>query len=89
MHSVSKAINGDVVAIDGKTLRCSYDQKSGILVIHMASAWSSKNGVVSVQEKTAGRSNKTTIIPTLLEALEFKGCIVIINRFIQTPINHQ
>jgi len=79
MQSVSETTSGDVVAIDGKTLRQSYDTQSGKSAIHMVSAWSSKNGVVLGQEKTAEKSNEITAIPELLEVLELKGCIVTID----------
>lgn len=76
MKSVSEATEGTVIPIDGKTLRRSHDGKSGKTAIHMVSAWSSENGVVLGQEKTAEKSNEITAIPELLEVLELKGCIV-------------
>jgi predicted transposase YbfD/YdcC len=45
----------------------------------MVSAWSSANGVVLGQEKTAEKSNEITAIPELLNVLELKGCIVSID----------
>ena len=77
--SVSQATGGDVVAIDGKTLRRSYDKGSSKAAIHMVSAWSSANGVVLGQEKTAEKSNEITAIPELLNSLALKGCIVSID----------
>lgn len=79
MKSVSSITNGEVVAIDGKTLRRSYDAQDSKAAIHMVSAWSSANGVVLGQEKTAEKSNEITAIPALLEVLELKGCIVTID----------
>lgn len=78
MQSVSGATEGDIIAIDGKTLRGSRDGdlKSAI---HMVSAWSSANGVVLGQEKTAEKSNEITAIPELLRSLAIKGCIVTID----------
>lgn len=67
MRSVSQATNGDLIAIDGKTLRRSHDRKNNVPTIHMVSAWSSENGVVLGQEKTAKKSNEITAIPTLLD----------------------
>ena len=46
MNAVSDATNGDIIAIDGKTLRGSQDRKNGRSPIHMVSAWSNQNGVV-------------------------------------------
>lgn len=79
MKSISKQTKGDVIAIDGKTLRRSYDASSSKAAIHMVSAWSSANGVVLGQEKTAEKSNEITAIPELLNTLAIKGCIVTID----------
>jgi len=90
MQSVVKTTDGDVVAIDGKTLRRSHDGASGKSAIHMVSAWSSANGVVLGQEKTAEKSNEITAIPELLNVLELKGCIVSIDAMgCQTAIAEQ
>lgn len=79
VQSVSDTTSGDVVAIDGKTLRRSHHRKDGVPAIHMVSAWSSENGLVLGQEKTAEKSNEITAIPLLLDVLELKGCIVTID----------
>ena len=79
MWEVSEQTQGDVVAIDGKTLRRSYDKSGGKSAIHMVSAWSSANGVVLGQEKTDEKSNEITAIPALLETLSIKGCLVTID----------
>lgn len=78
MQAISSVTGGDVIAIDGKTLRGSYDGDAKS-AIHMVSAWSSANGVVLGQEKTAEKSNEITAIPELLKSLEVKGCIVTID----------
>ena len=59
VQSVSEATSGDVVAIDGKTLRRSHNHRDELPAIHMVSAWSSKNGLVLGQEKTAEKSNES------------------------------
>jgi len=79
MHSVAQKTDGDVIAIDGKTLRRSHDKSSNKSAIHMVSAWSSANGVVLGQEKTAEKSNEITAIPELLNSLAIKGCIITID----------
>ena len=79
MKSVAKQTAGDIIAIDGKTLKCSHDHNSGKAAIHMVSAWSTANSLVLGQEKTAEKSNEITAIPELLEVLELKGCIVTID----------
>ena len=79
MQGVATVTDGDVIAIDGKTLRRSYDNNSGKSAIHMVSAWSTANGVVLGQEKTAEKSNEITAIPELLDVLALKGCIISID----------
>ena len=78
-QSLRTAINGEIVAIDGKTLRRSHDRAKGKKAIHMVSAWARENGVVLGQVKVDEKSNEITAIPELLRALELAGCIVTID----------
>jgi predicted transposase YbfD/YdcC len=79
MHAVAEETNGDIIPVDGKTLRRSYDKKSGKSAIHMVSAWSSVNGCVLGQVKTEEKSNEITAIPELLKILDLHGCIVTVD----------
>jgi predicted transposase YbfD/YdcC len=72
-------VAGQVVAIDGKTLRRSYDRRSAKAAIHRVSAWAAQNRVVLGQLKTAEKSNEITAIPELLRVLDVSGCIVTID----------
>ena len=76
MASVVERCAGDVVAIDGKTLRRARNMRDGTDFVHMVSAWSTANGVVLGQVKTDDKSNEITAIPELLRLLDIKGCIV-------------
>ncbi len=78
VQSVVEVVD-DVIAIDGKQLRRSYDRASNKAAIHMVSAWASENGMVIGQVKTDEKSNEITAIPELLKVLELKGCIVTID----------
>ena len=69
----------DYVAIDGKTLRRSFDKDSDKPAIHMVSAWSSNNSCVLGQVKTEEKSNEITAIPELLKVLELENSIVTID----------
>ncbi|BCA96269.1 hypothetical protein TUM19329_26300 [Legionella antarctica] len=51
IQAVTKATDGDVIAIDGKTLRRSFNTADEKSAIHMVSAWRTANGVVLGQEK--------------------------------------
>ena len=79
VNSVVQFTNGQVVAIDGKTLRRSHDKGSGKTAIHMVSAWATENGVVMGQVKTEEKSNEITAIPELLKVLDISGSIVTID----------
>jgi hypothetical protein len=73
---------GDIVAIDGKTLRRSYDKEGSRSSVHMVSAWAGRNSLVLGQIKTEKKSNEITAIPELLEVLELTGCIVTIKEMV-------
>ena len=79
MQAVSEVTQGEVVAIDGKTLRRSFDRATGKGAIHMVSAWASANRLVLGQQKVDEKSNEITAIPALLRLLDLKGCIVTID----------
>ena len=79
VKSVSQVLKGEVVAIDGKTLRHSYDRGADKGAIHMVSAWASANRLILGQCKVDEKSNEITAIPELLKLLEIKGCIVTID----------
>lgn len=76
IESVEKLTDGQIIAVDGKTLRRSHDRSQGQKALQMVSAWASANGVVLGQRKVDGQSNEISAIPKLLEMLEIAGCIV-------------
>lgn len=76
---VSEITKGQVIAIDGKTLRRSHDKVLGKGAIVMVSAWATANHLVLGQVKVDDKSNEITAIPELLQALEISGCIVTID----------
>ena len=79
MNDVVEAVDGNVIAIDGKTVRGSFDKASRKNALHMVSAWSCASGVALGQVKTSEKSNEITAIPRLLELLELKKCIITID----------
>lgn len=79
VKSLVSLSDGEVVAIDGKTLRQSYDSADGKAAIHMVSAWATTNRLVLGQRKVDAKSNEITAIPQLIKALELAGCIVSID----------
>jgi predicted transposase YbfD/YdcC len=81
---------GQVIAIDGKTLRRSYDAASSKSAIHMVSAWASANHISLGQVVVDEKSNEITAIPKLLEMLVLSGSLVTIDAMgCQTEIAQQ
>lgn len=76
MHSCHQLTQGEVIAIDGKTLRGSYDKRRRTGAIHRVNAFSTANGVVLGQVKTDEKSNEINAIPELLKLLSVSGCLV-------------
>lgn len=76
VRSVSRITEGEVIAIDGKTVRRSYDEGKEKGAIHRVSAWASQNRLVLGQRKVDAKSNEITAIPALLKVLDLHGCIV-------------
>ncbi len=79
VQSVNDVTRGQVVAVDGKTVRRSYDRVAGKPAIHMVSAWASSNRMILGQTKVDERSNEITAIPELLNTLDVSGCTVTID----------
>ena len=79
IQSVCIVTKGQVVPIDGKTLRRSHDKSYNKSAIHMVSAWASENRIILGQVKTDEKSNEITAIPELLDLLEINGCIITIS----------
>ena len=79
VQAISHITDGEIVALDGKTLRRSHDGTLGKAAIHMVSAWASANRLVLGQLKVNEKSNEITAIPKLLRLLTLKGCIVTID----------
>lgn len=79
MRALQEETDGRVVAIDGKTLRRSFDKATGNAAIHMVSAFASQNSLVLGQVKVNEKSNEITAIPDLLTLLDLENAIVTID----------
>jgi predicted transposase YbfD/YdcC len=73
LHEVTR---GQVVPIDGKTLRRSFDSATGLPPLHLVSAWAAENRLVLGAVPVDGKSNEITAVPRLLEVLQLTGAIV-------------
>jgi len=79
MAAVQQASSGQLVAIDGKTLRGSGEGVLGQGAIHLVSAWAAANHMVLAQARVEEGSNEITAIPQVLEMLDLEGCVVTID----------
>jgi len=70
---------GSIIAIDGKTMRRSHDQRNGLGPLHLVSAWLSEQGLALGQVSTEEKSNEITAIPELIDRIDVKGAIVTID----------
>lgn len=90
VQSVFQATKGQVVALDGKTVRRSHDRRNNQEAIHMVSAWATGSHLVLAQQKVDEKSNEITAIPELLRLLDISGCIITIDAMgAQTEIAEQ
>lgn len=76
---ISGLVPEELVSIDGKTLRGSYDRHDNKAAIHMVSAWSHKNQIVLGQYRTDAKSYEITAIPALIKLLDLSGGVVTID----------
>jgi hypothetical protein len=67
------------VAVDGKTLRGSFDTATSKNPLHLVSAWACQARLTLGQVAVEAKSNEITAIPVLLELLDLTGCIVTID----------
>jgi len=79
MQALAQASGGQLIALDGKTLRRSFDRASGKAAIHMVSAWCESNHTVLGQLATDAKSNEITAIPKLLKMLDIRDSVVTID----------
>lgn len=73
------SVASEVVSIDGKSLRGSYDRNQGVKALHLVSAWASEQRLVLGQVKVEDHSNEITAIPALLELVDITGAIITID----------
>lgn len=92
--SVKTTMDGDTVAVDGKTMRRRHQRDQGKSAVHMLHAWSVEAGLVLGQRVVDGKTNEIPEIPELLNLLYLKGCIVTLDAMgcqtaiVQTLVEH-
>ncbi|MGB5596507.1 MAG: ISAs1 family transposase [Crocosphaera sp.] len=79
VSSITELMPGDVVNIDGKTVKHSVNKAEGKKAIHLVNAWATEQRLVLAQQKIHERTNEITAIPHLIKVLELNGCLVTID----------
>jgi predicted transposase YbfD/YdcC len=79
VQTVAALLPGEVIAVDGKTLRRTFDTAADQAAIHMVSAWATAQGLCLGQVKTDTKSNEITAIPKHLDVLALTGRVVTID----------
>lgn len=71
---VDSAVEGDIISIDGKTMRGTRNQ--AFEALHVVSAWSKAQGITLAALESKGKSNEIKTVPDLLELIDVKGATV-------------
>ncbi|MGM0439578.1 MAG: ISAs1 family transposase [Chlamydiota bacterium] len=69
-------VDGDIIAIDGKTIKGSRDVNSDGKALHIVSAWAAAHNITLAQVKVDEKSNEITAIPPLLDMIAIEGAVV-------------
>jgi DDE_Tnp_1-associated/Transposase DDE domain len=79
MQAVHEVTEGELLNVDGKTLRGAKEAGKSRSLIHMVSVWSASQHLVLGQKKVEEKSNEITAMPPLIEMLAIRGCLVSID----------
>jgi len=79
VYDLRKIVKGDVVSIDGKTLKATAEDPERKTALHLVHAWSSANGLLLGQYQAGSHVGEITAIPELLDTLQIEGCTITID----------
>lgn len=90
VNQVVTSTGAQVIPIDGKSVKGSYDREKKQSALHLVSAWASEHRLMLAQVKVDSKSNEISAIPSLLKLLDIAGCIITIDAMgTQTAIAQQ
>lgn len=64
------------IAIDGKTVRRSFDRQNGRSPLHLVSAFATEHGLVLAQRAAEAKKGELSVLPGLLDGLDLRGCLI-------------
>jgi predicted transposase YbfD/YdcC len=73
MTRINGSNEGKQIAIDGKTVRESYDKSSAKEALHLLNACAVDNGICLAQMEVDTKTNEITVVPQMLDALDIQG----------------
>src|SRR3954463_9088607 len=73
------------IAIDGKTVRRSFDRRNGRSPLHLVSAFAVEHGLVLAQGTTDSKRAELMVLPDLLDGLDLRGCLVSLDALAGRP----
>lgn len=76
IKALREATERQVIAIDGKCLRRSFDRAKGKSALHLVHAWATASHLLLGQVAVDEKSNEITAIPVLPKMLSISGAIV-------------
>lgn len=79
INLIVQKLGVEIISIDGKTLKQSYDRNNFQKALHIVSAWANNNKLVLGQKKVDSKSNEITAIPALLETIDIAGNVITID----------
>jgi predicted transposase YbfD/YdcC len=75
-QSLRELMSSDIIAMDGKSIRSSFDRPACKMPIHLMSAWSTANRVCLAQARCDTKGNEITALEDLLGKLALDKCVV-------------
>jgi predicted transposase YbfD/YdcC len=78
-EAMRDASQGEIIAVDGKQMRRSFDRVNKQHALYLVSAWACNNALVLGQVQVAEKSNEMTAVPRLLEMIDIRGAIVTVD----------
>lgn len=79
MRTISPSLDKEIIALDGKTVRRSYDKGDGKCAIHLLNVWAVNRGICLAQMDVGEKTNEITVVPQALEHLDIRGAIVTVD----------
>ena len=70
------AVAPEQIAVDGKTVRHSFDRQHGRSPLHLVSAYATERGLVLAQRAVSDKGSEVAAVPEVLDGLHLDGCLV-------------